>query len=107
MNQKFSMRTNFLRQKQVHVCFERLGQNDQFGVRDAAKLCFNFRERGSAQIPSEKRAAGGKHFLRQLLLVTQFPNLRADNVLRFGHAPKMELDTKMSRRLNCTDFGAT
>jgi hypothetical protein len=40
-------------------------------------------------------------------LVTQFPNLRADNVLRFGHAPKMELDTKMNRRLNCTDFGAT
>jgi len=54
----------------------------------------------------KNRAAGGKHFLRHALLVAQFSDLRADDVLRFGHAPKMELDTKTSGELNCSIIGA-
>jgi hypothetical protein len=33
--------------------------------------------------------------------------LRADNVLRFGHAPIMELDLILLRGLNCSVYGAT
>jgi hypothetical protein len=33
--------------------------------------------------------------------------LRANDVLRFYHAPKTELDTKTANELNCTNFGAT
>jgi hypothetical protein len=33
--------------------------------------------------------------------------LRPDDVLRFCHAPKTELDTKSARELNCANFGAT
>jgi hypothetical protein len=101
------MRTNLLRQKQVHFRLKRLGQNDQLSVRDTAKLCLNLRECGPAQIPSKKRTACGKHFLRQSLLITQLSDLRADNVLWFGHAPETELDTKTDGGLNCTVFGAT
>jgi hypothetical protein len=32
--------------------------------------------------------------------------LRTDNVLRFSHAPKMELDTTRAGELNCSVFGA-
>ena len=101
------MRTNFFRQKEVHVHFKRLGQNDQFGVRDATELRFNFGESGAAQIPSKKRTTSGKHFLRQSLLIAQFSDLRANNVLWFSHAPEMELDTKTDDGLNCANFGAT
>jgi hypothetical protein len=97
----------FGRKERVDLHLEGLGQNDQFRVRHAPELRFDFRERGAAQLPTLKRTARGEHFLRQLLLITQFSYLRADNVLRFGHAPKTELDTKPDGELNCTNFGAT
>jgi hypothetical protein len=40
-------------------------------------------------------------------MITQFSDLRPDNILWFSHAPKMELDTKTIPSLNCTNFGAT
>lgn len=45
--------------RQDHVDFhvEGLGQNDQFSVRDATKLRFDFRKRATAQIPAENRTA--------------------------------------------------
>ena len=94
------------RQQSRRVHFECLCQNHQFDIRDATQLRFYFRERAAAQIPAKNRTAGGKHSLRQLLLITQFANLRADNVLRFCHAPKMELDTTRTPGLNCSVFGA-
>ncbi len=94
------------RQQCRRLHLECLCQNHQFGIRDTAQLRFNFGERAATQIPTEKRATGGKHSLRHLLLITQLANLRADNVLRFGHAPKMELDTTWRRGLNCSVFGA-
>jgi hypothetical protein len=103
-----SMRTAFLNWKEgVHIHFQRFRQNDQFGICDAAKSRFNFRECASTQIPSENRAAGSKHLLRQFLLITQFSDLRSDNILRFGHAPKTELDTKAAGGWNCSVIGAT
>ncbi len=107
---EFLAGTRFLgRQERVNFHFESLCQNDQFGVRDAAKLRLDFGERATAQIPSENRTAGGKHFLRHVLLVTQLSDLRADDVLRFSfsHAPKTELDSRTTSKLNCSNFGAT
>src|SRR5882672_4802875 len=95
------------RQERVDFHFESLCENDQFSVRDAAKLRLDFRKRATAQVPSENRTAGGKHFLRHVLLVAQFSDLRPDNVLRFSHAPKTELDTRTTSKLNCSNFGAT
>jgi len=86
---------------------ERPCQDDQLGVRDATKLRLDFGERAPAQIPTAQRAAGGEHRLRQFLLVTQLPDLRPDNVLRFRHAPKTELDSSETRELNCSNIGAT
>jgi hypothetical protein len=97
----------FDRKKRADIHLDRICQNHQFGICHAAKLRLNFRERGAAQIPSLNRAARGKHFLRQFLLIAQLSDLRPDNVLRFGHAPKTELDPKTTRGLNCTNFGAT
>lgn len=94
------------RQEGVHFHLESLCQNDQLGICHAAKLRFNLRERGTAQIPSLNRTASGEHFLRQSLLIAQLSDLRANDVLRFGHAPKTELDTKTGEELNCTNFGA-
>lgn len=87
--------------------FERLRQDNQFGIRYATKLRFNFREGAAAQFQPEHRTARREQFLCQSLLVTQFPDLRADNVLRFGHAPIMELDLILLRGLNCSVYGAT
>ena len=97
-----------LQRRQEGCCFhlERPSQNHQFGIRDATKLRFNFRERAATQIPAENRTAGGEHCLRHFLLITQLPDLRANNVLRFSHAPKMELDTTLTEELNCSVFGA-
>lgn len=94
------------RQQRRRFHLERLGQNHQFAIRDTTKLRFNFRERPATQIPAKNRAAGGKHSLRHLLLIAQLADLRTDDVLRFGHAPKMELDTTWDVRLNCSVFGA-
>ena len=103
-----SVGTRFLgRQDRVDFHFESLCQNDQFGIRDTAKLRFDFGKRATAQIPSENRTAGGEHFLRQFLLITQFSDLRPDNVLQFGHAPKTELDSREASEFNCSDIGAT
>jgi hypothetical protein len=105
---EFLAGTRFLgRQERVDFHFEGLCQNDQFGVRNAAKLRLDFRKRATAQIPSEDRTAGGKHFLRHVLLVAQLSDLRPYNVLRFSHAPKTELDTRTASKLNCSNFGAT
>ncbi len=97
-----------LQRRQKGCCFhlERLGQNHQFGIRDATKLRFNFRERAATQIPTENRTAGGEHRLRHFLLITQLSDLRANNVLWFSHAPKMELDTTLAEELNCSVIGA-
>jgi hypothetical protein len=97
----------FGRHKKVDIHFECVCQNKQFGVRHTAKLRFDFRERCTAQIPSLNRTTGGKHFLCQSLLIAQFSDLRSDYILWFGHAPKMELDTKTIPSLNCANFGAT
>jgi len=86
---------------------ERLRQDDQFGIRYAAKLRFDFRECAATQFQSEHRTTRREQFLRQSLLVTQFPDLRADDVLRFDHAPIMELDLILLRGLNCSVYGAT
>ena len=103
-----STRTRFLGwQKGIHLHIQSLCENYQLGIRDTAKLRFDFRERGAAQIPSKKRTACGKHFLRQFPLITQFSDLRPDNVLQFSHAPETELDAKAGSVLNCTNFGAT
>jgi hypothetical protein len=66
-----------LQRRQEGCCFhlERLGQNRQFGIRDATKLRFNFRGRAATQIPPKKRAAGNRHFPP----VIQFCDLRAVN----------------------------
>ena len=95
------------RQQSRRLHFERLCQDHQFGIRDAPKLRFNFRERAATQIPTEDRTARGEHCLRHFLLITQLSDLRANNVLRFSHAPKMELDTTLAEELNCSVFGAT
>jgi hypothetical protein len=97
----------FAWQKNIHIRLECIRQNKQFSVRHTAKLCLNFRERCTTQIPSLDRTTCGKHFLCQSLLIAQFSDLWSDNILWFGHAPKMELDTKTSGGLNCADFGAT
>jgi hypothetical protein len=102
-----SRRFLFGRQKHIDICFERICQNEQFGVRYTAKLRLNFRQCCAAQVPPLNRTARGKHFLCQSLLIAQFSDLRSDNILWFGHAPKMELDTKTIPSLNCTNFGAT
>jgi hypothetical protein len=102
-----SARTRFLgRQDRINFHLESLCQNNQFSVRDTAKPRFDFGERATAQIPSKNRTAGGKHFLRHFLLITQLPDLRPDNVLRFCHAPKTELDCRDARELNCSNIGA-
>ena len=97
----------FRGQDRADFHLERLRQNHQFGIRDAAKLRLDFGKRAPAQIPAEDRTAGGEHFLRQSLLVAQLPDLRPDDVLRFGHAPKTELDSRMAGELNCSIIGAT
>ena len=94
------------RQQCRRLHLERPRQNYQFGIRDATKLRFNFRERAATQIPTEDRTARGEHCLRHFLLITQLSDLRANNVLRFSHAPKMELDTMLTEELNCSVFGA-
>lgn len=94
------------RQNRADFHFESLCQNDQFGIRDTAKPRFDFGKCATAQIPTENRTAGGEHFLRQFLLITQLSDLRPDNVLRFGHAPKTELDCRDARELNCSNIGA-
>jgi len=95
------------RQQRCRFHFERLCQDNQFGISYATKLRFNFREGAAAQLQSKHRTARRKQFLRQSLLVTQFPDLRTDNVLRFGHAPIMELYLILLRGLNCSVYGAT
>jgi hypothetical protein len=107
MRELLTRRSFFGRQQRADIHLERVGQNDQFSVRHATKLRLNFRECCAAQIPSQNRTAGRKHFLCQSLLITQFSDLWSDNILWLGHAPKMELDTKTTPLLNCTDFGAT
>ena len=94
------------RQDRADFHLQCLRQNNKFGICDAAKLCFNLGERASAHIPAENRAAGGKHFLRQFLLVTQLSDLRPDNVFQFDHAPKTELDSIQTIELNCSNIGA-
>jgi hypothetical protein len=99
------------RHQRRYFHFQGLSQKHQFKIRDASQLRLNFREGGAAQFQPQDAAAGGKHFLRQTSLVSQFPDLWADNVLRpissFCHAPEMELDTNKGRPLNCSVFGAT
>ena len=98
----------FRRQDRADFHFESLGENDQFGICDTAELRFDLGERATAQIPSENRTAGGEHFLRHFLLITQLSDLRPDNVLQlFSHAPKTELDSREASELNCSNIGAT
>lgn len=90
---------------------ERIGQNHQFKVCDASQLRLNLGKRCTAQFQPQHGATRGEQFLRQTSLVSQFSDLRADNVLRsfssFCHAPEMELDTMETGGLNCSVFGAT
>jgi hypothetical protein len=73
-------------------------------------LRFDLRQGGAAQFKAKNGAAGRKKLLRQTLLVSQFSNLRADNVsLQFlfsRHAPEMELDNRCERGPDCSNFGA-
>jgi hypothetical protein len=105
---KLFLRSGFSRWKQCfHIYFQGFCENDQFGVRHATKLRLDFRERAAAQVPAENGTPGGEHSLRQFLLIAQFSDLRADDVFRFYHAPKMELDTNRAGVLNCSIIGAT
>jgi hypothetical protein len=95
------------RQEGIHVHFEGFSQHNQFRVRDATELGLDLRECPPAQVPTKNRTPGGEHFLRYSLLVAQFSDSRAHNVLRFsGHAPKMELDRKLGLGSDCSNFGA-
>jgi hypothetical protein len=73
-------------------------------------LRFDLGQGGAAQFEAKNGAAGGKKLLRQALLVSQFSNLRADNVsqqfLFSRHAPEMELDNRVEGGPDCSDFGA-
>jgi hypothetical protein len=97
----------FGRQQYGHVHPESLGNDYQLGVSHATQLRFDLRESRPAQFQPQNRASGGEHFLCQSLLITQFPDLRADNVFIFHHAPKSELDSIGRRAFDCSDFGAT
>jgi hypothetical protein len=109
-----SARTSALllgREERGCIHLECFGQDCQFSVSDAAQLSFNLRERPPTQFQPQHRAACGKKLLRQSLLVTQFSDLRAGNVLRLfmfssRHAPKMELDGITKGAFNCSDIGA-
>lgn len=107
MREPLTKRSFFGRQQRTDIRLERICQNDQFSIGYTAKLRLNFRERRAAQVPPLNRTTRGKHFLCQSLLIAQFSDLRSNNILWFGHAPKMELDTKTGRVLDCTNFGAT
>jgi len=99
------------RHQRRYFHFKSASQHHKFKVRDASQLCLNFRQGCAAQFQPQDGAAGGEHFLCQSPLVSQFSDLRADNVLRtFSlscHAPKMELDSIESGALDCSSFGAT
>ncbi len=94
------------RQQNCGFDFERPRKHDQFGICDATKLRLDLRECATTQVQSEDGAARGKQFLGQPLLVAEFPDLRANNVLRFRHAPKTELDFISKRNVNCSVIGA-
>ena len=94
-------------EKRHHLNLEGLGQDDEFTVRNATQLRFDFRKRSPAQIQSQYRTPSSKQFLRQPLLVSKLSHLRSDNIFLFSHAPEMELDTKSVAGLNCSNFGAT
>jgi hypothetical protein len=78
--------------KRSDLDLERLGQDFQFGVGYATQLSFDFRQRGPAQVPPKNATPSRQCLLGDVLLITQLPHLRPDNVLRFGHAPFSELD---------------
>lgn len=104
---QLSTRADFFNcQKRVHIHFKSLCQKHQFGIRNTAELRLDFREGATTQIPAKNRTPGSKHLLRHLLLITQFSDLRADNVFRLAHAPEMELDSRMSDVMNCSIIGA-
>jgi hypothetical protein len=90
---------------------ERFRQKHQLRIGNATQLGLNLGKCGAAQFQSQDGATGGVHFLRQSSLVSQFSDLRANNILRtfssFCHAPEMELDTRESGALNCSVIGAT
>ena len=93
-----------------YIHFHGFGQDDQFTVRDAAELGFDFGKRSAAQFQSENRATGSEQRLSHRLLITQFPELRPHDIpqefLFLRHAPKMELDTITTEELDCSSFGA-
>jgi hypothetical protein len=94
-----------------YVHFQSFRQNYKFYVGNTAQLGFNFRECAATQFQSEHGAPSRKHLLRHLILITQFSDLRANQIFRFlllssRHAPETELDTSMKRLSNCSDIGA-
>lgn len=86
-------------------------QNQQFRVRDTSELRLYFREGRPAQLQPKNRATGRKKLLRQSPLISQFSDLRADDVahpfLSCGHALKMELESNEDGALSCSKLGAT
>ena len=101
----------FRRQKGGHVHFEGFRQYHQLRISYTTKLCLNFRESGAAQFQSKHGTPGREHLLGHLFLITQFSDLRTNQIFRLPllsscHAPKMELDTIMERLPNCSNIRA-
>lgn len=86
-------------------------QDNQLDIGYTAKLRLDLRESGTAQFQPKNGTASGKQLLSQSLLITQFSDLWASNVLRllsvWCHAPEMELDTNPREGLDCSGFGAS
>jgi len=102
---------DFSRKRFRHINSQSLGQNHQFRIGQAAQLRFDFRERRPAQLQSQDRTPSRKQLLRQSLLITQPPDLRADHVapLLFSlcNAPQTERYGSANHPRWYSDFGAT
>ena len=84
--------------KRRNVHPESFRQKHQLGVAHTTKLSLDLGKRGAAQLKPQNRTSRGKKFLRQPLFISQFSDLRADDIAQpfyFPcHAPKMELDIR-------------
>ena len=67
-------------QQNHYVHSERLRQNRQLEVGNTTKLGLNFGKSGSTQFKSKHRTPGREKLLRQPFLISQFPDLWADDI---------------------------
>jgi transposase len=91
--------------KQFHFRSKGASDYDQFLIRHASKLGFDFRDRVFGSIPAKSTAAGSQVALSELLRAPDLPHLRANDVLLCRHLPNSEVDRTQKNDLTSSVLG--